>query len=131
MNRADTAAVAIVQIASIYWLRASRWITRIALIVVPFYWVWAFAVYWDAGTWPDILGVQMLIAFSLPIGFVPILNFALEKAARDPEGPFGGLVVPLLLTAGPVVFLGLAFDAFILLATVRGWVMSGQFLPAL
>jgi hypothetical protein len=131
VTKTDTATIAVVQIASIYWLKASRRVTQITLVVVPFYWLWALAVYWDAGTWPDILGVQMLIAFSQPILFVPVLNFAFEKAARDPEGPFGGFVVPLLLTAVPIVFIVLAFDAFILLATVRGWVMSGQFLPAL
>jgi hypothetical protein len=131
VTKADTAALAVVQIVSIYWLRASRRITQTTLVVVPFYWVWAVAVYWDAGTWPDAVGCQMLIALSQPIAFVPVLNFAFGLAARDPAGPFGGMVVPLLLTVVPIVFIGLTLDAFILLATVRGWVMSGQFLPAL
>jgi hypothetical protein len=131
MNRGDLAVLAVIQILAIRWLKIQRWVLPATMACVGFYWLWAVAVYVDAGEWPNVDGVMLIITLSAPLLLVPCASVVFRQAATSPDSEWGMLAFMFMTTIVPLALLILALDAWIILFTGRNFVMSGQFLPAL
>jgi hypothetical protein len=131
MTRGETAFDAGLRIVLLRWLIAHPWLMLVAWVVVPWTWMFAFASYWLDGSWPQFDGITLTLTLSEPLLALPLIALLFRRALEDLSGPLGFMVIKTVLLLAPLTLLILAFDALILLASVRLWAMTGQFMPAL